>query len=189
MESRHLGPFSGLQLTIIICVVVVCVLFPVGAWAAVTGSNVFITDPGTGKHAGLDKGGALRTVASPSYAFSFPPKQISLVPAGNLVAPDPSKTRYAITSFTVSNGTTQVATAHLTAFASSASLTNCGFIFNTVASAAGPEVTVPPNSTVSLTFPTPFVTNAVSGKDVCLAASGNAFIPQTWSVTGYKLLP
>ena len=41
---RGLGPFSGGQLTVIVCTVLVLLLFPVGAWA-LSFSNVAITDP------------------------------------------------------------------------------------------------------------------------------------------------
>jgi hypothetical protein len=56
------GPFTGRQLTIIICTVVVTVLFPIGAWA-VTGNNVFVTDATNGRHAAVDaKNGLVATV-------------------------------------------------------------------------------------------------------------------------------
>ena len=47
---RGWGPFTGRHVTTIICVGLVTILFPVGAWA-VTGSNVFITNASTGAHA------------------------------------------------------------------------------------------------------------------------------------------
>src|SRR5690349_3719284 len=50
------GPFTGQQLTVMISVAIVMVLFPVGAWA-VTGSNVFVTDATAGTHAKVDSTG------------------------------------------------------------------------------------------------------------------------------------
>src|SRR5260221_13076089 len=49
--GRGWGPFTGAQLTIIVTAVVVMVMLPVGAFAVVTGSNVFVTDATSGKHA------------------------------------------------------------------------------------------------------------------------------------------
>jgi hypothetical protein len=61
------GPFTGRQLTTIICVVVVTVMFPFAA-GAVTGSNTFITDPVTGNHATVANG-ALVTGIAPTRNF------------------------------------------------------------------------------------------------------------------------
>jgi hypothetical protein len=69
MEERHdgqrtgpktWGPFTGRQLTTLLCVLVVMVLFPVGAWA-VSGSSVFVTDASTGAHASVDSSHNLQT--------------------------------------------------------------------------------------------------------------------------------
>ena len=57
-RSRGFGPFSGAQLTVIICLVVAAVAVPVGAWA-VAGSNVFVTDATTGIHAKVDSAGQM----------------------------------------------------------------------------------------------------------------------------------
>jgi hypothetical protein len=62
-RTRGWGPFTGRQLTTIICVGLVTILFPVGAWA-VTGSNVFITNASTGAHAAVTSGGALTVTGS-----------------------------------------------------------------------------------------------------------------------------
>ena len=43
-EGRGWGPFSGGQLTVIIVAIAVMILLPVGAFAVVSGSNVFVTD-------------------------------------------------------------------------------------------------------------------------------------------------
>ena len=54
------GPFTGRQLTTIICVLLVTVLFPVGAWA-VASTNVFIGDPHSSNHAAVGSDGSLQT--------------------------------------------------------------------------------------------------------------------------------
>ena len=48
-EGRGWGPFSGGQLTIIVVAIAVMVMLPVGAFAVVSGSNVFVTDAVSGK--------------------------------------------------------------------------------------------------------------------------------------------
>src|SRR4051812_40564665 len=53
MQQRGWGPFTGRQLTFVVCTFLVLVMFPVGAWA-VSGSNSFITDATSGKHAKVD---------------------------------------------------------------------------------------------------------------------------------------
>jgi hypothetical protein len=54
------GPFTGRQLTTLLCVLIVMALFPVGAWA-VSGSNAFVTDATTGAHASVDSSHNLQT--------------------------------------------------------------------------------------------------------------------------------
>jgi hypothetical protein len=56
------GPFTGRQLTTMICVIAVTLLFPFGAWA-VTGSNSFITDAVSGSHATVANGALMVNVA------------------------------------------------------------------------------------------------------------------------------
>jgi hypothetical protein len=57
VSHKTLGPFTGKQLTVIICTLMVLLLFPVGAWA-VSGSNVFVTDASSGARGRVDaKGG------------------------------------------------------------------------------------------------------------------------------------
>jgi hypothetical protein len=57
--TKTWGPFTGRQLTTIICVLVVTILLPVGAYA-VSFSNVAITDPGGVNRAKVTAGGALQ---------------------------------------------------------------------------------------------------------------------------------
>jgi hypothetical protein len=60
-SGRGWGPFSGAQLTTMVCVIVAAVAFPVAA-SAVSGSNVFVTDATSGKTAKVSTAGAV-TVA------------------------------------------------------------------------------------------------------------------------------
>ena len=60
-RRRGLGPFSGGQLTVIIVTIAVMIMLPVGAWAVVTGSNVFVTDAVSGKQATVNNSGQLLT--------------------------------------------------------------------------------------------------------------------------------
>jgi len=57
-RGKTWGPFTGRQLTTIICVAIVTVLFPVTAWG-IAGSSVFVTDPHTKNHASINKAGQL----------------------------------------------------------------------------------------------------------------------------------
>jgi len=71
-DGRGWGPFSAGQLTTIVCVGMVTILFPVGAWA-VTGSNLFVTDATSGVHAVVSPAGALNVApAPPSKLFHSP---------------------------------------------------------------------------------------------------------------------
>jgi len=64
----RLGPFSGTQLTVIIVTVAVLLLFPAGAWA-VAGSNVFVTDSGTGSHAFVSGAGQLNVTRAGAKSY------------------------------------------------------------------------------------------------------------------------
>ena len=57
-SGRSWGPFSGGQLTMMVCVIVVAIAFPVGAWA-VSGTSVFVTDNVSGKTATVNASGQL----------------------------------------------------------------------------------------------------------------------------------
>lgn len=72
--KRGLGPFTGGQLTTIVCFLVAAVAFPMGAWA-VSGSNSFITDAKSGAHATVSKSGALN-VAGTVIAGAAPLKDM-----------------------------------------------------------------------------------------------------------------
>src|SRR5262249_22901874 len=155
----------------------------VSAWA-VSGSNVFITDSTSGKTAKVDKAGALRTFALPYNSFSIPPEQATIPLHGGDIKPDPSGTRYAISSFTVNNPTASIATFRLFSVDSNFAFSNCKNVVNGIDSAPGPEMTIPPNSTTQLTFPTPFIISSVTGQRVCLTGGGNGFLNMKWSAVG-----
>jgi hypothetical protein len=63
---RGLGPFTGGQLTVIIVVAIVALAAPVGAYAAVSGSNAFVTDHSSGVHASASATAGLATSDSPA---------------------------------------------------------------------------------------------------------------------------
>jgi hypothetical protein len=62
------GPFTGRQLTTVICVLAVTIAFPFGAWATISGSNSFITDAVSGSHATVSNGVLTENVA-PTHNF------------------------------------------------------------------------------------------------------------------------
>ena len=71
------GPFTGRQLSTMVCVLLVTIMLPVGAFA-VTGNNVFVADPTTGVQAKVNGAGQLSaavtgsvtaTPAAPSSTF------------------------------------------------------------------------------------------------------------------------
>lgn len=66
-RKRGLGPFSGAQLTILISVIVVAfaIATPVTV-GAVTGSNVFVTDAGSGVRAAVNGSNQLATTGQPN---------------------------------------------------------------------------------------------------------------------------
>ena len=59
--TRTLGPFSGTQLTIILCTIVATVGFPFAASALTSGTNVFLTDPSGSGVAHVNANGSLNT--------------------------------------------------------------------------------------------------------------------------------
>jgi hypothetical protein len=125
----------------------------------------------------------------PSW-LSYPPQQSAAISRGNAtVQPDPSGTRYAITSFTVNNAAASTVTVRLAAFAQNSAPANCSSVTVPDDSAAGPEVTVAAGTTVEVTFPTPFITPKVSGTSVWLAGGGNGLAGVKWSAAGYRLAP
>jgi type IV secretory pathway protease TraF len=130
------------------------------------------------------------TPVSPGEPFTIAPKQATQVVAGGPIAPDPSGTRYAITSLTGVNTSAEPVTILTRAVAVGGVQPDCRFVFNQEDTTDGPEIRIPANDTVHIAFPQPFVTAAVTGTEVCLVAAGNpSYIGIKWSVTGYKILP
>ena len=139
------------------------------------------------------------SIAIPATGFSTPPFPTGFggfgtdtVKVGSPTErPDPSGTRYAITSVTIINPNNAIDRAQLQAAAYNSFSTTCASPLGTaIAIANGPEVVVPPSSTVQLTFPQPFITAAVAGPGVCLVAAANpGFQGLLWSAVGYRLLP
>jgi hypothetical protein len=75
--SRHFGPFSGAQLTIIIVVITFVVGFPFAAFA-VTGSNTFVTDASTGARAKVDGSGQLGVADRPNTTTAYAKGHVNL---------------------------------------------------------------------------------------------------------------
>jgi hypothetical protein len=126
-------------------------------------------------------------------AFTIPPTTAALSAQGSTtMLGDPPGTRYAITSFTATNESlVQAQTVKIQAKSGSVS-GSCQLLFNVQDQKAGPIAVVPVGSTVQLTFPQPFVTEALTGgPNVCLVGSGDptAYVGLSWSVVGYKILP
>lgn len=128
----------------------------------------------------------------PATAFSIPPLGISAAPEGDPnESPDPSGTRYAITSVVVTNTVSQAVEVDLGAgaFSPAGLLGNgCAGLGDQVASVPGPDLIVGPDSTLVVNYPQPFITAPVTGGLVCLIAdSGTPFVGVTWSAVGYRL--
>jgi hypothetical protein len=131
------------------------------------------------------------TVISPANQFSLSPVQLTLTYQGAFAAPDPSGTRYAITSVTVSNPLVTHVNVAFRAYAVEYASPTCRNMANAQNFSDGPEITVSPFSTTHITFSQPFITGAVTGTFVCLAAVGlnTAQTGMKWSAVGYKLNP
>ncbi len=70
-SGRGWGPFTGRQLTTMVCVIVAAVAFPVAA-SAVSGSSVFVTDSTSGAHAKVSSTGALNVTGSVNDSLAPP---------------------------------------------------------------------------------------------------------------------
>lgn len=128
------------------------------------------------------------TVIEEGSPFTIAPVQVALALQGGFVPIDPSGTRYAISSVTVSNATGTASTVSFYAVAFSSLGANCRLPANAVEQTDGPVVVVGPYSTAHIAFPEPFITAAVNGPGVCLVAGGSpAQIPITWSAVGRRV--
>jgi len=98
-----LGPFTGRQLTTIICVLAVLVLFPIGAWA-VSGSQVFVTDLHTGAHAAVNNG-QLNVIgpaaAPPGTAYTATALFVQSGTCAPVTSPVPAGSALVVTQITV----------------------------------------------------------------------------------------
>jgi hypothetical protein len=166
------GPFSGPQLTTIVCVIVAAVMFPAGAWAAVSFSNVAITDPGgvnrakvdtTGKLAVGDGSGPLTVDGTVGSRQSLPAKPIVIVTTdiGNAFTKiyGPVAAPFGISSLTVTNGCSTA-----TLFGIDSVTSNGGKFSIQVA-------LIPPMQTTQFTYPSMLVTTPPAGGTASLQAS------------------
>ena len=175
IKIKTWGPFNGRQLTTIICVLAVGVLFPVGAWAAVSFTNVAITDPGgvnrakvdaTGKLAVGDGSGSLTVDGTVNERAALPTKPIVITPvaagASFTTIYGPVSKAFAMGSLTLTNG--------------------CGgaqsFVLYSHTSPGGDFLIhsgyVGAQQTVHLTYPIPFVTTPPAGGTASLRAGSVA---------------
>jgi len=179
--GRGWGPFSGRQLTTIICVGMVTVLFPVGAWA-VTASSTYVTDAHTHKSAAVNTAGQLAvsgpvtaSVASPKNFFNGTARGTGPIPAP--VAAPPAGQALIITSVTLDYTKAAPSTQSLALSVSTTDAT-CGTraqaIFEETPSATGARV---------LTFQPGIVVPA--GRAFCVEDSDIANIVAKVFVDGY----
>ena len=180
--QRHWGPFTGGQLTTIICVIVITTLFPVGAWALTT-SNVVITDRGRVNQAIVDAAGDLSTKVTGSVstrpANSTPFSFVLFAPSGGayqlLFAPPAGKTTLAITSLTYANNNGSPQGSQVALFSG----TNCNTFVKVL-----DESEAPANDTIVQSFPQPLViAPGGSAWSVCAGATGN---PAAITAVGYS---
>lgn len=172
-SQKTWGPFTGRQLVTMVCVIVVAIVVPVGAWAA-TLTNVAITDPGgvhratvdaTGKLAVGDGSGPLTIDGAVTGVPGLPAKPITItvttVPNAPVVIYGPQSKRFGITSITAT------------------ALPGCGDQTLILVSTTGgsnvfalAENVVKAGTTAQYTFPTPLVLTPPAGGTVSLEAEG-----------------
>jgi hypothetical protein len=117
-----LGPFTGRQLTTIICVLAVLVLFPIGAWA-ISGSQVFVTDPHTGAHAAVNNGQLSvmgPTAAPPGTAYTATALFVEAGACAPLTSPVPAGSALVVTQITVDVNTMSTGPLNVSAQSASA---------------------------------------------------------------------
>ena len=185
MEVWAAGPDPGINVT---------VTNPASNPVPVTGTlsvggSVTINNPTTAPVPVQGVVGAIPLL--PTNAFSIPPTQPSLAASGSSSQkPDPSGTRYAISSITVTNTTTGAGLITFRAYGSQLAIGGtCAGVVNAVSHSDGPVIWVPANATVHIAFPQPFITEPATGPNVCMTAGGFGFESSTWSMVGYKILP
>jgi hypothetical protein len=122
----------------------------------------------------------------PPRAFTIPPTQSIIAVTGSSTTPDPSGTRYALTTIVVANSSN--ASSDLSFSAHGTNFGNCNISTDHPSFSPGPAISIGPHSTQTISFPEPYVTAPVTATGVCLMVSspqGNGLV--TWSVVGYKL--
>lgn len=176
-SRKTLGPFTGRQLTTIICVVIAAIAFPVGAWA-VSLTNVSITDPGGVNHAKVDStgrldvgdgSGPLTVDGAVSSTAALPAKPITIALTGVegtlAVLYGPQSKRFGITNLVVfvpSSCDDQLVQIE--------SVTSSGGkfpLFDTIVNAG---------ATQQFTFPTPLVLTPPTGGTVSLEAAATTCV-------------
>ncbi len=173
-HTKTWGPFNGRQLTTIICVTAVAVLFPVGAWAA-TASNVSILDPGGVNKAKVDPigqlevgdgSGPLTVDGTVSARPVLPAKPITITQTllqGTTPLYGPVSKAFGITSLTLMNNCPSEQNFTLDA------VTTPGGTFHVQA------INVASAQSLQLTFPSPLVVAPPAGSTAELQAEGSAF--------------
>ena len=140
-HGRTWGPFTGRQLTTIVCVGIVTILFPVGAWALTT-TNTYITDAHTHTSASVNNAGQLATsaavsgavtatLASPKEFWNGRLKGTPPMPVPSPFAVPPSGKALIVTSITINYTKTTSASGTLS-FAVSAVDATCSSTGNTI---------------------------------------------------------
>jgi hypothetical protein len=174
-EARTWGPFNGRQLTTIVCVLAVTVLFPFGAWAAVSFTNVAITDPGGVNQAKVDANGRLSVgdgkgalTVDGSVSPALPSKPIT-IPVTGLSGPGtqvfygPQSKPFGISSITLGNSCNIAVSFYLYASQSTGGLFNIEY------------ANVGPGETTHLVYPSPLVSSPPPGGTVTLEASPSEY--------------
>jgi hypothetical protein len=184
---RRLGPFSGGQLTAIIIAVVIAVGFPVGAFAALTFTNVSITDPHGTYRATVNSHGQLEV-----HSSTLPGKTFSLTDSGStgnfavkLPACAVASCTYAVTDIVMSQTNTGVTRMTLAlGFYADGGSGNCSTTGTELRSILPGEF-LPADQITSIDFTTPIV---ASGKTVCLRffTGANAGLIFGYTVSGYS---
>jgi hypothetical protein len=168
------GPFSGRQLTTMVCVIAAVVLLPVGAWAAVSFTNVSITDPGGVNRAKVDTTGKLAVgdgvgplTIDGSVGASLPTKPIAIpvtfVGSASVATHlyGPQTLRFGLTSLTVSNSNGSNGATFLLQTAQSNGIKTSLF-----------TAFLAPASTSHFVFPTALVAAPPAGGTVSIVAFG-----------------
>ena len=184
MPQKHFGPFTGRQLTTIVCVLAVTIAFPVGAWATVAGSPVFIADNHTGAHAAVDATDNLQTKVNGGNLVAVaaaPTNQVNAIAStfGGGCAPlfsVPAGKAFVLTSLTMSVNTPATTSSTLVGIYASAT---CGA--TTIS-----QIAFDPNSHGTFAEPFPSGLAITAGHELSAVVSGTGASPYvTFSINGH----